>query len=167
MRACIGKINTLIYFYLELYYCQASFYNNHYYLSTKWEPDPTSARIGSFKNWCINGKLQLKVRNPIAAYSMWDLSIGHHRRPRHWIRDIMLLGAKPPPGTQRQYNHKVSYFYLNYFLHWAFTAIFEAFSYIVLWRTKIVTQSQTTSCHAFNVWAACDVMDSLYTDDLF
>ena len=37
-----------------------------------------------------------------------------------------------------QCKHEVSHFHLNYFLHVAFTAIFEAFPYIVLQTAKIV-----------------------------
>ena len=41
------------------------------------------------------------------------------------------------------------------------SAIFEAFSYIVLYQAKIVTHSSTYQCHVsivINVWAACGLV---------
>ena len=48
---------------------------------------------------------------------------------------ILCSGGLPPLPRDikiTQCKHKVSHFYLNYFLHVAFTVIFEVFSYIIL-----------------------------------
>ena len=58
------------------------------------------------------------------------------------FRRICLMALKnlqePRNIKITQCKHEVSHFHLNYFLHVAFTAIFEAFPYIVLQTAKIV-----------------------------
>lgn len=64
-----------------------------------------------------------------------ETSSGRLRKPPESYISARLNGAKPPPGSQRLRNikrmqdkHKASHFSLNYLLHVAFGAIFEAFS---------------------------------------
>ena len=66
------------------------------------------------------------------------MALNHLQEPR----DMKIVQSK----------YEVShFFYLDYFLHVVFRAIFEAFSYIVLLTAKIVTQSSTYLCHVLIV----------------